>query len=129
MGALDGGMAGDQLPGAVAVAEAAPGSDDMDAPPEQRVLEVEGVKPGAASRPGVAVDEFQDQSTHPRDVDEIVDCDAAGHRITAERTTGHGRLLAARGTTPRIVPEPQLGRVRHHCGRVLGQRTSVRVIA
>ena len=128
MGALDGGMAGDQLAGAVAAAEAAPGTDEMVAS-EQAGLDMDRVKPGAASRPWVAVHQFQDQTTHPRDADEIVDRHAAGHRITAEGTGGHGRLVAARDTTARIVPEPQLGRVRHHCDRVPGRGTSVRVIA
>jgi hypothetical protein len=40
MGALDCGMAGDQLPGAVPVADTTPAADDMNATPEQSVLEV-----------------------------------------------------------------------------------------
>jgi len=121
MGALDGGMAGDQLTGAVPVAEAAPPADDVDAP-EESWLEMQRIETGATFRTGAPVHKFEDQTTSSRQAgelfdDPLVDRRAAEHRITAR---GTGRL------GPVELAQPQRAHGCHHCGRVPGLGTSVR---
>jgi hypothetical protein len=115
MGALDGGMARDQLPRAVPVADAAPAADDVTAA-EQGGLEVERVEPAAALRTGAAVDELEDQATPSGGADEILDRALVdGDHITASRNGVCGRLRADRGVTTGTRPEPQRGRRSCHC--------------
>jgi hypothetical protein len=133
MGALDCGMAGDQLPGAVPVADTTPAADDMNATPEQSVLEVEGVKAGATCGTAAPVHEFEDQTTRPGDVGELihdvlVDHRPAGHHFTGG-AGGHGRLKAACDVTARTLPEPRRSLSRHLPVGYPARGTSVRVIA
>ena len=117
MGALDGRMAGDQLPGPVPVTNAAPGSDDV-ATPEERRLEVERVEAAAALRTGATVDELEDQAPRSRRADQVidhalVDGDAGVDQLATGRSRVNARL-AAGDITGGTVPESLRGRFCHH---------------
>ena len=119
MGALDGGMAGDQLPGPMSVADAAPAPHDM-AAAEQGGLEVQRIETAAALWTAATIDEFEDQATSPRSAHKVVD-DALveGHsgadHITARGTGAHGRLHAGPDVKVSVVPESRRGHAWHHC--------------
>jgi hypothetical protein len=76
------GMAGDQAPWPVPVAEPAPGADDVDAAPEGG-LEVQGVEAGPTSRPWAAVHELEDEATAAGELGELV------HDLVDDRSTVH----------------------------------------